>query len=155
MGDTFSCQEAPFQPERHPRSLEQISMITPSKTLKGNFSLGFQRRSLRCFQGSRLSASTTQHTPFTDSEFSHSFRASPWSGTTREMIGQLTRQVRATQVQRGSSQFQHHCLSSGFQSMKCLVYGKSSSVTNFFILIFLLRVKQIDAESPACRLFSG
>lgn len=80
MGDTLSCQEAPFQPERHPRSLEQISTITPSKRFKGNVSLGFQRRTLRCFQGSRLSASTAQHAPFTDPHFSHSFGASPGLG---------------------------------------------------------------------------
>lgn len=65
---------------RQPRSLEQISTITPSERFKGNISLGFQRGRLRCFQAPRLSASTTQHTPFTDPDFSHSCGARPGLG---------------------------------------------------------------------------
>lgn len=46
MRDTLFCKEAPFQPERHSKNLEQFFMIMPSERFRDDFSLGSKRRSL-------------------------------------------------------------------------------------------------------------
>ena len=69
-------------------------------------------------------------------------RTNPWVGTATEMTGQLTCQGRATQVQRGSSQYRLHHLSQGLTS-ECLVHRRPSAI-DILVLIFLLRETEMQ-----------
>lgn len=130
MGDIFSCQEVPFQPGRHPRSAG-----THPVRLRVRFFLSFQRGwslEAACWD-SKSCASTPQYIALIHAGFGPCLLV---VGTATEMTGQLTCQGRATQVQRGSSQYRLHHLSQGLIS-EHLAHRRPSAI-DILVRIFLL-----------------